>query len=68
MTALEAVSVYLPPLRIPIESLAGPSGLTEMQVKLFRRFHGPREIRLDPQLSLEGLLLRAGGKAVEPDD
>jgi hypothetical protein len=33
MTALEAVSVYLPPLRIPIESLAGPSGLTEMQVK-----------------------------------
>jgi 3-oxoacyl-[acyl-carrier-protein] synthase-3 len=31
----------------------------EMQVKLFRRFHGLREISLDPQLSLEGLLLRA---------
>jgi 3-oxoacyl-[acyl-carrier-protein] synthase-3 len=59
MTALEAVSVYMPPLRIPIESLAGPSGLTDMQVKLFRRFHGLREISVDPQLSLEGLLLRA---------
>ncbi len=59
MTALEQVSVYLPSARVPIESLAGPSGLTEMQVKLFRRFHGLREIGLDPQLSLDGLLLRA---------
>jgi len=59
MTALEAVSVYLPPVRVPIESLAGPLGLTDMQVKLFRRFHGLREISRDPDGSLPGLLMKA---------
>jgi 3-oxoacyl-[acyl-carrier-protein] synthase-3 len=59
MTALEAVSVYLPPVRISIESLAGPLGLTDMQVKLFRRFHGLREIGRDPDVSLYDLLMAA---------
>jgi 3-oxoacyl-[acyl-carrier-protein] synthase-3 len=59
MTALEAVSVYLPPARVPIESLAGPLGLTGMQVKLFRRFHGLREVGRDPDPSLAGLLMKA---------
>src|SRR5574341_848559 len=59
MTALEAVSVYLPPVRTPIESLAGSLGLTDMQVKLFRRFHGLREVGRDPQASLYGLLMKA---------
>ena len=59
MTALEAVSVYLPPERIPVESLAGPLGLTEMQVKLFRRFHGLREVGRDPDPSLQRLLMKA---------
>jgi 3-oxoacyl-[acyl-carrier-protein] synthase-3 len=59
MTALEAVSVYLPPARVSIESLAGPLGLTEMQVKLFRRFHGLREIGRDPDVPLAGLLMKA---------
>jgi 3-oxoacyl-[acyl-carrier-protein] synthase-3 len=59
MTALEAVSVYLPPVRIPIESLAGSLGLTDMQVKLFRRFHGLREISRDPDGSLYDLLMKA---------
>jgi 3-oxoacyl-[acyl-carrier-protein] synthase-3 len=59
MTALEAVSVYLPPARIPIENLAGPLGLTDMQVKLFRRFHGLREVGRDPDLSVSGLLMKA---------
>jgi 3-oxoacyl-[acyl-carrier-protein] synthase III len=59
MTALEAVSVYLPPLRIPIESLADSLGLTEMQVKLFRRFHGLREVGRDPDASLTRLLMKA---------
>jgi 3-oxoacyl-[acyl-carrier-protein] synthase-3 len=58
MTALEAVSVYLPP-RVPIESLAGSLGLTEMQVKLFRRFHGLREVGRDPDPSLFALLMKA---------
>ncbi len=59
MTALEAVSVYLPPVRIPIESLAGSLGLTDMQVRVFRRFHGLREIARDPDTSLSGLLMKA---------
>jgi len=59
MTALEAVSVYLPPVRTPIESLAGPLGLTDMQVKLFRRFHGLREVGRDPDASLQALLMKA---------
>jgi len=59
MTALEAVSVYLPPVRVPIESVAGPLGLTEMQVKLFRRFHGLREVSRAPDVSLSGLLMKA---------
>jgi 3-oxoacyl-[acyl-carrier-protein] synthase-3 len=53
------VSVYLPPARISIESLAGPLGLTDMQVKLFRRFHGLREIGRDPDVSLHDLLMAA---------
>ena len=59
MTALEAVSVYLPQTRVPIESLAGPLGLTDMQVKLFRRFHGLREVRRDPDASPYDLLMKA---------
>jgi 3-oxoacyl-[acyl-carrier-protein] synthase-3 len=59
MTALEAVSVYLPSARIPVESLAGPLGLTDMQVKLFRRFHGLREVSRDPDASLYDLLMKA---------
>ena len=59
MTALEAVSVYLPSVRIPIESLAGPLGLTDMQVKLFRRFHGLREVGRDPDASPYDLLMKA---------
>jgi 3-oxoacyl-[acyl-carrier-protein] synthase-3 len=59
MTALEAVSVYLPSARVPIESLAGPLGLTDMQVKLFRRFHGLREVGRDPDPSLPALLMKA---------
>lgn len=61
MTALEAVSVYLPPSRIPIEDLAAPLGLTEMQVKLFRRFHGLREVCREPDGSLSDLLMKAAG-------
>jgi 3-oxoacyl-[acyl-carrier-protein] synthase-3 len=59
MTALEAVSVYLPPTRVPVESLAGSFGLTPMQVKLFRRFHGLREVGREPGASLYGLLMKA---------
>ncbi len=59
MTALEAVSVYLPPTRIPIESVASSFGLTAMQVKLFRRFHGLSHVSRDPDLSPSHLLMKA---------
>jgi 3-oxoacyl-[acyl-carrier-protein] synthase III len=59
MTALEAVSVYLPPVRVSVETLGDSLGLTEMQVRLFRRFHGLREVGRDPDLSLYGLLMKA---------
>jgi len=51
--------VYLPPVRIPVETLAGPLGLSGMQVKLFRRFHGLREVGRDPDASLYDLLMKA---------
>ena len=56
MTALDAVSVHLPATRVPIEDLAGPLELSEMQVKLFRRFHGLRDVRRDPGGSVADLL------------
>ncbi|HET9143139.1 3-oxoacyl-[acyl-carrier-protein] synthase III C-terminal domain-containing protein [Actinophytocola sp.] len=59
MTALDAVSVYTPAFRVPIENLADPLGLTDMQVRLFRRFHGLGEIRFDPDRSLADLLRTA---------
>ncbi len=59
MTALDAVAVYLPKQRVAIEDLAGQLGLTPIQVKLFRRFHGLAEIRLDPGRTLLDLLLAA---------
>ena len=59
MTALEAVAGYQPAARRTVEELAGPLGLTEMEVKLFRRFHGLREVCRDPDTSLRELLLGA---------
>lgn len=56
MTALDAVSVYIPETSVPIENLAGPLGLTDIQVRLFRRFHGLDEVRLDRDRSLHDLL------------
>jgi 3-oxoacyl-[acyl-carrier-protein] synthase-3 len=59
MTALEAVSVYVPAAGTPIDDLAGPLGLTEMQLKLFKRFHGLSHVGRDPDPSLYGLLMKA---------
>jgi 3-oxoacyl-[acyl-carrier-protein] synthase-3 len=59
MTALQAVSVYVPAVGTPIDDLAGPLGLTEMQLKLFKRFHGLSHVGRDPDTSLYGLLMKA---------
>ncbi|MFC1415665.1 3-oxoacyl-[acyl-carrier-protein] synthase III C-terminal domain-containing protein [Streptacidiphilus cavernicola] len=59
MTALLAVSGYVPPGRVPIEELADRFGLTPMQVKIFRRYHKLGEVGRDPDGSLLDLLRAA---------
>lgn len=59
MTAIEAVASYLPEQRVSVEDVAGRLGLTSMQTRLFRRFLGLAQIRLDPDGSLFDLLSAA---------
>ncbi|MFG3054851.1 3-oxoacyl-[acyl-carrier-protein] synthase III C-terminal domain-containing protein [Kitasatospora sp. NPDC048239] len=61
MTALEAVAVHLPHQTVPIEAVGERIGLTPRQLRLFRRFHGLDQLRLDP----DGTLLDLLGSAVE---
>ncbi|MFJ8473353.1 3-oxoacyl-[acyl-carrier-protein] synthase III C-terminal domain-containing protein [Kitasatospora sp. NPDC094011] len=56
MTALEAVAVHLPPHAVPIEAVGERIGLTPRQLRLFRRFHGLDQLRLDPTGTLPDLL------------
>ncbi|MFG1810075.1 3-oxoacyl-[acyl-carrier-protein] synthase III C-terminal domain-containing protein [Streptomyces sp. NPDC049040] len=48
MTALVAVSAYLPSGRVAIEELGARLGLSGMQVKIFRRYHRLGEVAVDP--------------------
>ena len=59
MTTLKAVACYLPDKRMPVEDVAGQLGLTAMQVRLFRRYLGMAEIRLDQGGTLLDLLSAA---------
>lgn len=61
-TTLDSVATYLPEQRVAIEDLAGPLGLTAMQVKMFRRFHGLAEVRVAPDATVVDLLLAAAGR------
>ncbi|MGW5053883.1 3-oxoacyl-[acyl-carrier-protein] synthase III C-terminal domain-containing protein [Actinokineospora sp. NPDC004072] len=54
MTALAAVGAHVPKRAVPIDEL--PLGLTERQLKLFRRFHGLDEVRLSDGSPLDLLL------------
>ena len=62
MTALAEVAAYLPPCRVPVESLAPDLGLSPMQVRVFRRYHGLSEVSRDPGRSLVELLAAAAGQ------
>jgi 3-oxoacyl-[acyl-carrier-protein] synthase-3 len=62
VTALAEVAAYVPPQRVPIESLAPELGLSPMQVKLFRRYHGLAEVSRDSGRSLLELLTCAAGQ------
>jgi 3-oxoacyl-[acyl-carrier-protein] synthase-3 len=69
MTAIDAVSVYLPPVRIPVAELAEDLGLNRVQVRMFQRFYGLNEVSRDPDASLHDLLLRAAaGLTALPDN
>jgi 3-oxoacyl-[acyl-carrier-protein] synthase-3 len=57
VTALAAVSAYLPAQRLSIEDLADRHGLSHTQVRLFRRFHGLAEVCREPGTLLD-LLVR----------
>jgi 3-oxoacyl-[acyl-carrier-protein] synthase-3 len=59
MTTLRAVACYLPDTRVPVEDVAGQLGLTSMQVRIFRRYLGLAEIRLDQGGTLLDLLSAA---------
>jgi 3-oxoacyl-[acyl-carrier-protein] synthase-3 len=62
VTALAEVAAYVPARRVPIESLAPELGLSPMQVKVFRRYHGLAEVSRDPDRSLLDLLTCAAGQ------
>lgn len=65
MTALAAVSCYLPDTRVPIEQLAGRLGLAEREVQVFKRFHGLSEICREPGGTLTDLLSAAVANLTE---
>ncbi len=65
VTALEAVAVHLPDRAVPIEAVGERIGLTPRQLKLFRRFHGLDQVRLDPDGTLLDLLTGALGALTE---
>ncbi|KAA2255918.1 3-oxoacyl-ACP synthase [Solihabitans fulvus] len=65
MTALTAVASYLPAGRVPIEELAGRLGLSDRQVRVFRRFHGLSEVCRDHDGTLFDLLAAAVGELDE---
>lgn len=62
MTAIEAVSVYLPDQVATIEELGGRIGHTPRQIRMYRRFYGLAEVRHAPEESLAELLAAAAGK------
>jgi 3-oxoacyl-[acyl-carrier-protein] synthase III len=62
MTAIEAVSVYLPDQAVSIEEIGERIGQTPRQVRVYRRFYGLAEVRVAPEESLAELLAAAAGK------
>lgn len=62
MTALVAVSAYLPTRRVPVAELAGRLGLSQLQVDVFERFHGLSQVSVEPDGGVLDLLLAAVGR------
>jgi 3-oxoacyl-[acyl-carrier-protein] synthase III len=62
VTALEAVTSYLPDCTVPVEELAEGLELSRMQVRLLRRYLGFDQLRFDPDSSLLDLLRATVGR------
>ncbi|MEU0242477.1 3-oxoacyl-[acyl-carrier-protein] synthase III C-terminal domain-containing protein [Nocardiopsis sp. NPDC006198] len=62
MTAIEAVSTYLPPGVVAIDDIGERIGQTPRQLRLYKRFHGLSEVRRAPDRTLAELLSAAAGK------
>ncbi len=65
VTSLDEVAIYLPEKQYAIEDLAQRLNLDSRQLKLFRRFHGLDQVRLDPDGSLLDLMRSAVGALTE---
>ena len=61
-TLLDAVAAYLPPSSVPIESLQERLGLSDTQVKMYRRFYGLSHVLRAPGVTHAELMLSAAEK------
>ncbi|MFI9201796.1 3-oxoacyl-ACP synthase III family protein [Streptomyces sp. NPDC053048] len=64
VTTLEAIESFVPERRVAVEDLADRLELRPTKVRLFRRMHGLKEIRFDPELSLFDVVLPAARRIV----
>ena len=62
MTALDAVSAYLPATSVPIEAVVREGGLSAADARVFRRFYGLDRVRWDDGAGLAEILLAAARK------
>jgi 3-oxoacyl-[acyl-carrier-protein] synthase III len=62
VTALDAVSAYVPATKVPIEAVLGPNGVNAKQTAVFRRFYGLDTVRVDHDAGLAEMLLAAARK------
>ncbi|GGM05910.1 3-oxoacyl-ACP synthase III family protein [Micromonospora yangpuensis] len=58
-TTVQAVQTYAPERSVTVEEVAGGLGLNRHQTRLFRRVHGQRLLREDPELPLLDLITPA---------
>ena len=58
-TTLAAVSAYLPATSVPIETVGEVLGLTPLDIHVYRKFYGLREVRLDPEANVADLVTAA---------
>jgi 3-oxoacyl-[acyl-carrier-protein] synthase-3 len=62
LTSIKAVSIYLPPVSVPVSEYLQDHGLTDARIKIHERYYGFGQIRLDPNASLANHLSAAAAK------